>query len=243
MSAYLYSVIIVLLIILISYVIISTLNVKENFQLPYHSIVPSIPSITKDDLKENITKPLNNIVSNISTKSSAITNNLSSISNNLTDINGKLNYLTGYYSIKTDDDDDDKNEPDEPKLEPPQPTQQDTNKAYQDLLHQNKLEYEKEIKEGKSPTFTTPEILLKDSDGKPLASQKYLSPEFAQKLSAYMADYNKKKQIYDNYQKNKKKDDKKTPQNQVPRDYYKKSFNVPTPEKFTSFEFIEGFRY
>ena len=40
-----------------------------------------------------------------------------------------------------------------------------------------------------------------------------------------------------------KKDDKKIPQNQVPRDYYKKSFNVPNPEKFTSFEFIEGFRY
>ena len=121
--------------------------------------------------------------------------------------------------------------------------QQDTNKAYQDLLHKNKLEYEKEIKKGKSPTFTTPEILLKDRDGKPLASQKYLTPEFAQKLSAYMADYNKKKQNYDNYQKKKKKDDKKTPQNQVPRDYYKKSFNVPNPENFSSFEFIEGFRY
>jgi hypothetical protein len=237
MNTYFYSLINIFVIIFISYYLLNKLNYKEHFQ--YSTI-----GITKNDLQNIIGVPLKNLASNISSKSAGLTNNLGNISNNLTDINGKLNFLTGFYKLHDDSaTTNDDNNPEKPELTPPEPTQHDTNSDYKDLLHTNKEQYEKALKEGKSPNFVTPEILLKDDKGVPLSRQKYINTEFAQKLSAYMADYNKKKKAYDDYQNKNKNKKKKVSNNEVTRDFYKKTFKINDTEHFNSFEFMEGFKY
>jgi hypothetical protein len=58
-----------------------------------------------------------------------------------------------------------------------------------------------------------------------------------------MADYNKKKKAYDDYQNKNKNKKKKVSNNEVTRDFYKKTFKINDTEHFNSFEFMEGFKY